>query len=793
MTDFTHLHVHTQYSILDGACSVKKLVKKTKDLGMDAVAITDHGSMYGVLDFRNTCVKEGIKPILGCEMYVVPNDRFNKTDEGRGHHLILLAKNMTGYQNLIKLDSMGFDPKAFHYNSRIDKNLLFEYHEGLICSSACVAGIIPRLLYAGKTQEAERTAMEYKEVFGDDYYIELQNFCGKNEMQDDVNPKLIALARKLDIKLIATNDVHFINKDDFYAHRILICLSTGTKINDQTKLMYSGEEYMKSADEMAELFKDVPEAITNTREIADKVEVYDLERGPILPVFDIPESFGKLDEYYEKYSPQTVNDYLLEQLVKRNKIDASASEEEKLKLVEKTLQDKGGYDKMVHTEFDFAYLKHLTYEGAAKKYPSPLAENIKARIDMELETIEWMGFPGYFLIVQDFINYSRDNLGVIIGPGRGSAAGSVVAYCLGITQIEPMTYDLLFERFLNPDRISLPDIDVDFDDEGREKTLHYVQDKYGASHVAQITTFGTMAAKMSIKDVARVLDLPLADANRLASYVPSRPGISLEKALQESPDLQQAMEKGTDLEKKVLKYAMDLEGSVRSTGVHACGVIIGPDDISNYVPLAKPKDSDMMAVQFEGKLIESVGMIKMDFLGLSNLSIIKDACQNVFKSTGNKIDIDRIPLDDKLTLELFAMGDTTATFQFESEGMKTHLQNLKPDKFEDLIAMNSLYRPGPMAYIPEFIKRKHGEAKIEYEFPQMEKYLADTYGITVYQEQVMQLSRALAGFTPGEADTLRKAMGKKKKDVMAKMKDKFDKGCAKNGLDSEKTEKIWHD
>ena len=364
MTDFTHLHVHTQYSILDGACSVKKLVKKTKDLGMDAVAITDHGSMYGVLDFRNTCVKEGIKPILGCEMYVVPNDRFNKTDEGRGHHLILLAKNMTGYQNLIKLDSMGFDPKAFHYNSRIDKNLLFEYHEGLICSSACVAGIIPRLLYAGKTQEAERTAMEYKEVFGDDYYIELQNFCGKNEMQDDVNPKLIALARKLDIKLITTNDVHFINKDDFYAHRILICLSTGTQINDQTKLMYSGEEYMKSADEMAELFKDVPEAITNTREIADKVEVYDLERGPILPVFDIPESFGKLDEYYEKYSPQTVNDYLLEPLVKRNKIDASASEEEKLKLVEKTLQEKGGYDKMVHTEFDFAYLKHLTYEGA---------------------------------------------------------------------------------------------------------------------------------------------------------------------------------------------------------------------------------------------------------------------------------------------------------------------------------------------------------------------------------------------------------------------------------------------
>lgn len=792
MTDFTHLHVHTQYSILDGACGIKKLVNKTKELGMDTLAITDHGAMYGVLEFRNTCVKEGIKPILGCEMYVVPNNRFNK-DEGRGHHLILLAKNMVGYQNLIKLDSLGFDPKAFYYNSRIDKNILFEHSEGLICSSACVAGIVPRLLYANKIAEAERVASEYKEVFGEDYYIELQNFCGKNEMQQDVNPKLIDLAKKLDIKLIATNDVHFINKDDFYAHRILICLSTGKRMSQETKLMYSGEEYMKSADEMAELFKDVPDAITNTREIAEKVEVYDLERGPILPVFDIPESFGQINDYYEKFPQQAVKDDILAQLTKRGKVADDASEEEKSQAVEKSLDDKGGYDKLVRTKFDFAYLKYLTYEGAAKRYGTPLPDNVKERIDMELDTIEWMGFPGYFLIVQDFINQSRDNLGVVIGPGRGSAAGSVVAYCLGITQIEPIKYDLLFERFLNPDRISLPDIDVDFDDEGRAKTLKYVQDKYGASHVAAITTFGTMAAKMSIKDVGRVLDLQLADANRLASYVPTRPGITLEQAFKESVELQEAMNNGTELEKEVLKYAMDLEGSIRSTGVHACGIIIGPDDISNYVPVAKPKDSEMMAVQFEGKLIESVGMIKMDFLGLSNLSIIKDACENVYKSRGIKVDIDNISLEDKETLDLFAQGNTTATFQFESEGMKLHLQNLKPDKFEDLIAMNALYRPGPMAYIPDFIKRKHGEAKIEYEFPQMEKYLQDTYGITVYQEQVMQLSRVLANFTPGEADTLRKAMGKKKMDVMAKMKAKFDKGCAENNLDHEKTEKIWND
>lgn len=792
MADFTHLHVHTQYSILDGACNINKLVTKAKDLGMDSLAITDHGVMYGVLDFKNTCDKAGIKPILGCEMYVSPNDMYVKDPKIKDNHLILLAKNFTGYQNLIKLDSLAFDPKAFYKHARIDKKLLFEHSEGLICSSACVAGIIPRLLYEGKVEEAERTAMEYKEVFKDDYYIELQNHK-INEIQQDVTPKLIALARKLNIKLIATNDVHFINKEDFYAHKILLCISTGKKIDEPTKLVYTGEEYMKSGDEMAELFKGVPEAIANTREVADKIETYVLERPPILPVFDIPESFGKLEDYYVKYSEQDIKDKIYEGLKKRNEISETATEEEKKEIVEKTIKKKGGYDKLVHTEFDFAYLKYLTLEGAKKRYGEPLSQEVQERLDLELDTIEWMGFPGYFLIVQDFINYSRDHLGVTVGPGRGSAAGSVVAYCLGITQMEPLKYDLLFERFLNPDRISLPDIDVDFDDEGRERTLHYVQQKYGVTHVAQIITFGTMAAKNSIKDVARVLGLPLSDSNRIAGYIPNEMKMTITKALAQSPELQKVRDNGTELEQKVLKYAIELEGSIRNTGVHACGVIIGPDDISNFVPLTMPKDSTMMATQFEGTLVESVGMIKMDFLGLSNLSIIKDACENIYKSTGKRIEIDKISLDDKETLELFARGDTTATFQFESPGMKKYLAELKPDKFEDLIAMNALYRPGPLQYIPDFINRKNGRSTISYDLPQMEQYLSDTYGITVYQEQVMQLSRLLANFTRGQADKLRKAMGKKKIDQMKELKEKFDTGCAKNGLDKKITDKIWHD
>lgn len=790
---FTHLHVHTQYSILDGAAEIGALIRKTKELGMNAIAITDHGNMFGVLEFYNTCIKNDVKPILGCEMYVSPTSRFIKDGvHFSGHHLILLAKNEIGYKNLIKLDSLAFAKEAKYRTSRIDKDLLFEHHEGLICCSACLGGVLPKLVAAGDIDGAERTAAEYKAVFGDDYYIELQDHG--LELQKKVLIELVRIAKKLDIKIVATNDVHFINSDDYDAHKILICLNTGTKLNESTKMMYTGNEYLKTPEEMAELFKDYPEAISNSMEIAEKVEVYKMERDPILPVFDIPESFGSMDKYLEEYPLERVRENLYNEILNNPKTsEEDRKQERKDEVIDKVLKSKGGYKKIVRTKFEADYLRHITFEGAEQKYGSPLPNNVKERLESELKTIEWMGFPGYFLIVQDFINYSREHLGVIVGPGRGSAAGSVVAYCLGITAIEPLKYGLLFERFLNPDRISLPDIDVDFDDEGRAKTLDYVRQKYGADHVAQITTFGTMAAKSAIKDVARVMELSISESNRLASYVPSKPGTTLEKAFEESPELKNELENGTPLVKDVLKFAQKLEGSIRNTGIHACGVIIGPDDISNYVPVADSKDSDMMATQFEGKLIESVGMIKMDFLGLKNLSIIKDACENIKKSHDIDINPSEIKLDDRLTLELFQKGLTMGTFQFESDGMKQHLRNLKPDKFEDLIAMNALYRPGPMQYIPNFIARKHGNEEIVYEFPVMEKYLSETYGITVYQEQVMQLSQALAGFTPGQADKLRKAMGKKQIAVMEELREKFIKGCLQNGLDKEKVEKIWED
>lgn len=790
---FTHLHVHTQYSILDGAAEIGALIKKTKELGMNAIAITDHGNMFGVLEFYNTCMKNGVKPILGCEMYVSPTSRFIKDGvHFSGHHLILLAKNETGYKNLIKLDSLAFAKEAKYRTSRIDKDLLFEHHEGLICCSACLGGVLPKLIAAGDIEGAERTAAEYKQVFGDDYYIELQDHG--LELQKKVMVELVRIAKKLDIKMVATNDVHFINADDYEAHKILICLNTGTKLSDNTKMMYTGQEYLKTPEEMAELFKEYPDAISNSMEIAEKVEVYKMERDPILPVFDIPESFGSMEQYLEEYPLEKVRENLYNEILNNPKTsEEDRKEERKEEVVDKILKSKGGYRKIVRTKFEADYLRYLAFEGAKQKYGEPLLENVRERLESELKTIEWMGFPGYFLIVQDFINYSREHLGVIVGPGRGSAAGSVVAYCLGITAIEPLKYGLLFERFLNPDRISLPDIDVDFDDEGRAKTLAYVRQKYGADHVAQITTFGTMAAKSAIKDVARVKELSISESNRLAKYVPSKPGTTLEKAFNESPELKNELENGTSLVKDVLKLAKKLEGSIRNTGIHACGVIIGPDDISNYVPVADSKDSDMMATQFEGKLIESVGMIKMDFLGLRNLSIIKDACENIKKSHNIEVNPNDIKLDDQLTLELFQKGLTMGTFQFESDGMKQHLQNLKPDKFEDLIAMNALYRPGPMQYIPNFIARKHGKEEIVYEFPVMEKYLSETYGITVYQEQVMQLSQALAGFTPGQADKLRKAMGKKQIAVMEELREKFIKGCEKNGLDKQKVEKIWED
>lgn len=771
MGKFTHLHVHTQYSILDGAASIKGLMKKAKEFGMEALAITDHGNMFGVLEFFDVAKEEGIKPLLGIEAYVAREDRFNKDPKRMsGDHLILIAKNHKGYQNLIKLSSLSYNPDAFYRTPRIDKELLFEYAEGLICSTACLGGVVPQMILSNNLAEAEKIALEYKAVFGDDYYFEVQNH-GLEE-QELVNSHLLELGAKLDIKVIATNDVHFVNSTDFEAHKILICLNTGKTISDTSKLMYSGNEYLKSQAEMEGLFKDFPEVITNTQEIVDKVEVYDLHREPLLPIFEIPESFGKLDDYKAKYPLNTI----------------------KGDLSEEDIEKKGGYEKIIRTKFENEYLHFLTYEGVRKRYGEDISDELKARIEFELSTIEFMGFPGYFLIVQDFINYAQDELDVIVGPGRGSAAGSVVAYCLGITAIDPIKYGLLFERFLNPDRISLPDVDVDFDDDGRARVLEYVQEKYGIDHVAQIITFGTMAAKSAIRDVARVLELPLDESDRLAKLVPEKPGTTLEKAYNEVPELKYALENGSNLVKETLKFAKQLEGSVRNTGTHACGVIIGPDDLSKYVPLSLAKDSNMMVTQFEGKTIEEVGMIKMDFLGLKTLSIIKDACINIQK--GHKIHINprEIPLDDKLTFELFQRGDSIGTFQFESDGMRQHMQNLKPDRFEDLIAMNALYRPGPMQYIPNYIARKNKREPVVYALPEItEKYLGETYGITVYQEQVMQLSQAIAGFTKGQADKLRKAMGKKQIAVMNELKEKFIEGSKAKGLDVDVVEKIWVD
>ncbi len=773
MTKFTHLHVHSQYSILDGAASISGLINKAKEFSMEALAITDHGNLYGVLDFHNKANAEGIKPLIGSEVYVARGSRFNR--DGRnysGDHLILIAKNAQGYQNLMKLSSLSFEPKALYKTPRIDKEILFEYSEGLICSSACLGGIVPQYILSNNIQDAEKTVQEYKSVFGDDYYLEIQNH-GLEE-QAFVNPIIIDIAKKYGVKVIATNDVHYVNSTDFDAHKILICLNTGQKLSEYTKMNYTGAEYFKSQEEMEELFKDYPEAVANTQEIVDKVENYELKRDPILPVFDIPESFGLIEDFYEKYPKEDIEKEFSEQEITK----------------------KGGYDKIVRTKFEYEYLKHLTVIGAKKRYGEDISNELKERINFELSTIEKMGFPGYFLIVQDFINYAQDHLNVIVGPGRGSAAGSVVAYCLGITAIDPIKYGLLFERFLNPDRISLPDVDVDFDDEGRGRVLEYVQEKYGSNHVAQIITFGAMAAKSAIRDVARVLELPLPESDKLAKLVPEKPGTTLEQAYKEVPELSYALENGSDLVKKTLKFAKELEGSIRNIGTHACGVIIGPDELSKYIPLASAtaKDGQSTITQFEGKFVEDVGMIKMDFLGLKTLSIIKDTCANIQKSHQIHIDPRKIPLDDKETFELFQRGDSIGTFQFESDGMRQHMQNLKPDRFEDLIAMNALYRPGPMQYIPNYIARKHKTENIVYEFPEiMEKYLDETYGITVYQEQVMQLSQAIAGFTKGEADMLRKAMGKKQKSVMSELKEKFINGSNERGLDKDLVEKIWHD
>ncbi len=740
--NFTHLHVHTQYSILDGASNIKELIAKAKKNGMTALAITDHGNMFGVKEFYNEARAQKIKPIIGCEAYVAENSRFEKTgkDDRSGHHLILLAKNHTGYRNLVKLVSRSYT-EGFYYKPRIDKELLWEHREGIIVCSACLGGEVPQVLMNKSEADAEKVILEFRKYFGGDYYLELQRHPSGDpridsevlDNQKRVNTQLVKLAEKHNIKLIASNDVHFINDLDAGAHDRLICLNTGKDLDDPDRLRYTRQEYLKSIDEMYDLFSDIPVALENTMEIAGKIEPYDLNNLPIMPDFPIPEGFSNED----------------------------------------------------------AYLEHLTLEGAKKRY-KVITDEIRKRIDFELSVIKNMGFPGYFLIVQDFLRAARE-MGVSVGPGRGSAAGSVVAYCNFITDIDPIRYNLLFERFLNPDRISMPDIDIDFDEEGRDLVLKYVVEKYGRDRVAQIITFGTMAARMAIRDVARVQKLPLPQADKLAKLVPERPGTTLKMAYKEVKELNEARKNGEEDIKQTLQYAETLEGSVRHTGLHACGIIISANELTEHIPVCTSKDTDLLVTQYDGNHVESVGMLKMDFLGLKTLSIIKDAIETIEKSRGKKIDFKTIGLDDEKTYELFSKGETTAIFQFESPGMKKHLRDLKPNRFEDLIAMNALYRPGPMEYIPRFIKRKHGREAISFEVPVMEKLLEDTYGITVYQEQVMLLSQEMAGFSGGQADSLRKAMGKKKKQEMDKLRELFTEGCLKNGYEEKIVKKIWAD
>ncbi|MCL2098316.1 MAG: DNA polymerase III subunit alpha [Bacteroidales bacterium] len=754
---FVHFHVHTQYSILDGAAPIKQLFAKAEADGQVALAITDHGNMFGVKEFLNEAKKyPNVKPIVGCEVYINPEGRFVKRgkEDQSANHLILLAKNMTGYHNLVKLVSLGYT-EGMYYKPKIDRELLEKYREGLICCSACLAGEVQRAIIAEAPAKAEEIMLWYKNLFGDDYYIELQRhetndvFSDRTvfPQQQKVIAVMLELARKHSIKVIATNDVHFVNADDAEAHDRLICLNTGTDINDEKRLRYTKQEYLKTQKEMADIFADIPEALSNTLEIAEKIDVIKIDCEPIMPNFPLPEGFAYADDY----------------------------------------------------------LRHLAYKGAEQNY-SAITQDLRDKIDFELETIKRMGYPDYFLIVQDFIAAARA-MDVWVGPGRGSAAGSIVAYCLGITTIDPIKYGLLFERFLNPDRISLPDIDIDFEDDGRSKVLKYVEEKYGKDHVSHVVTFGTMATKSAIRDIARVQKLPLSESDRLAKSVPFRWDrrdkegkvlpITLEHCIRYVSELQEAARSPNPLMSDTLKFAQKLEGSVRSTGVHACAIIIGRNNLMEHIPIsiAKDKDTgeDIWVSQYEGSCIEEVGMLKMDFLGLRTLSILKDAIKNIKQRHNIVIDIDHIPLDDRKTFELFSRGDTVGTFQFESDGMRKWLRELQPNRFEDLIAMNALYRPGPMDYIPDFIARKHGRAKIVYDFPEMEEFLEDTYGVTVYQEQVMLLSQKLAGFTKGQADTLRKAMGKKQRDTLNKMKDDFITGATEKGRDAKICDKIWTD
>jgi DNA polymerase III subunit alpha len=786
MSKFSHLHVHTQFSLLDGAASIQSLYKKAVKDNMPALAITDHGNMFGAFEFVAEAYKHKnedgtlkVKPIVGCEFYIVEDRHrkaFTKDQKDIRYHQVLLAKNKTGYQNLIKLSSLGYMEGMYSKYPRIDKELIEKYHEGLIATSCCIGAYVPQMILHESEEKAEKELKWWLDIFGEDYFIELQRHNIKE--QDIINQLLLKFAKKYSIPVIATNDSHYTDRDDYNAHDILLCINTGEKqatpgyddfVNDDAQVKNrrfkfpNDQFYFKTSEEMKTLFADVPEAIDNTNLVADKVEVLNLKKEVLLPAFPIPDAF------------RIHNDSNLNQ---------------------------------------WEYLKYITYEGAKFRYTDLTAE-IQERLDFELFTIKTMGFAGYFLIVSDFIQAGRD-MGVFVGPGRGSAAGSVVAYCVGITNIDPIKYNLLFERFLNPDRKTMPDIDTDFDDEGRQKVIDYVVTKYGKNQVAQIVTYGTMAAKMSIKDVARVLDLPLAESNALAKLVPDRPGTDLgrvlqapltikdgEKSLEEKEGLGaddienvkrlREIYKGNDVRAQVLREAERLEGSVRNTGVHAAGIIIAPKDLMELIPVATAKDSTLWITQIEGNMIEEAGVLKMDFLGLKTLSILKTAIGLIRENHGINIELDKIPLDDAKTFYLYQHGETNATFQFESVGMQKYLRELKPDKFDDLVVMNALYRPGPMAYIPQYIARKHGREQVTYDVEDMKIYLEETYGITVYQEQVMLLSQNLAGFSKGDADVLRKAMGKKQKSVLDKMKKQFiDGGRVRNHL-PEKLEKIWTD
>ncbi|MCR4916898.1 MAG: DNA polymerase III subunit alpha [Prevotella sp.] len=836
MEDFIHLHVHTYFSILDGQSKIKNLVNKALKDGMRGMAITDHGNMFGIKEFhdivhdinadRKKSGEEPFKPIFGCEMYVSRHGskslRRGKEDQS-GYHLIVLAKNYQGYKNLIKLVSRSWTD-GFYMRPRTDREDLARYHEGLIVCSACIAGEVPKKILDGDINGAREAIEWYHSLFGDDYYLELQRhevtdptIRANREtfpMQQQANKVLIELAREYGIKLICSNDVHFVDQENAEAHDHLLCLSTGKDLDDPERMLYSKQEWFKTKAEMNAIFSDVPEALANTLEILDKVEIYSLDHDPIMPFFPIPESFGTEEEWRQKFSE--------EDLFKEFTSDENGENPLPREEGEKKIKKLGGYDKIYRIKFEADYLAKLAYEGAVRRYIpkderlevedekaliSRLPQEVMERVRFELHIMKTMGFPGYFLIVQDFINSARDELGVMVGPGRGSAAGSVVAYCLGITKLDPLKYDLLFERFLNPDRISLPDIDTDFDDDGRGRVLKWVEEKYGYENCAHIITYASMATKNSIKDVARVEKVPLALSNAWCKAIPDRLKdpqtgedlkMNLPNAIKCTRELQEAEASVDPAQANTIKYAKMLEGTVRGTGIHACGFIICRDPISDWVPVSTADDPDFKdtktnCTQYDGHVIESTGLIKMDFLGLKTLSELKEACANIKLTRGIDVDLDNIPLDDPKTYELYQQGRTVGTFQFESDGMRKYLRELQPTVFEDLIAMNALYRPGPMAYIPQFIRRKHGDEPITYDIPVMEKYLKDTYGITVYQEQVMLLSRLLADFTRGESDALRKAMGKKKKNIVDEMKPKFIEGGKKNGHDPKVLEKIWGD